>query len=486
VSAGRSIDRVPDVRPARRSERVPRLEDRAAERRADATDRRGGDDRAPRSVATHDERLRLGRGRPLDDDVRTRAEHSLGVDLRAVRVHDDDDARVATDALGAEALAAGPDIAFAPGRYDPHSPAGQRLLDHELTHVAEQARAGTAAIQRQPKPRGTGPGVRPPKEPFDVSDAPGSEDGHVLFDHDSIQAPAGFVETFAKLLAAHSGPVTVELHGYSSDDGDPAYNLNLSAHRAAVLQRSIANQLPLGSVVRLIAHGTTTHFGETPDLNRRVGIDLTDRVRLSELYGPLPGMPSRFGVPELTLDTRLLPSPTFIPKPTPDPTKETGPEPLVTWGTGKTPTVVPRVTWEPDDPKVLAPRVFGPGVIPPTGLNPGGAVPATGLNWGAIHGDARARGVTLGPAEEATIAQHYSFWLPLSRAAYRHVPLVSKFFDSGDDLQLTLTRSMLGLSLQGDHPTAFELWNRQYDDMRAKLGLPPAVTTPTLTKTWEF
>jgi hypothetical protein len=66
------------------------------------------------------------------------------------------------------------------------------------------------------------------------------------------------------------------------------------------------------------------------------------------------------------------------------------------------------------------------------------------------------------------------------------VPLVSKFFDSGDDLQLTLTRSMLGLSLQGDHPTAFELWNRQYDDMRAKLGLPPAVTTPTLTKTWEF
>ena len=59
----------------------------------------------------------------------------------------------------------------------------------------------------------------------------------------SIDPPAGFGETFAKLLAAHSGPVTVELHGYASEAGDPTYNRNLSERRA------------YRTLVKLVIHG---------------------------------------------------------------------------------------------------------------------------------------------------------------------------------------------------------------------------------------
>ncbi|MDH3264865.1 MAG: DUF4157 domain-containing protein, partial [Paracoccaceae bacterium] len=49
--------------------------------------------------------------------------------------------------LGAEAVTLGPRIAFAPGRYAPGTPEGDRLLAHELVHTVQQARSGTA-LQR--------------------------------------------------------------------------------------------------------------------------------------------------------------------------------------------------------------------------------------------------------------------------------------------------------------------------------------------------
>ena len=40
--------------------------------------------------------------------------------------------------IGAQAYTTGSDIHFAPGQYDPHSPAGQEVLGHELWHVVQQ------------------------------------------------------------------------------------------------------------------------------------------------------------------------------------------------------------------------------------------------------------------------------------------------------------------------------------------------------------
>jgi hypothetical protein len=68
-------------------------------------------------------------------------EAAFGVDFTAVRVHHGATAA----ALGAEAFAYGIDIHFAPGRYDPTTPAGLDLIGHELAHVIQQARGRVRA-----------------------------------------------------------------------------------------------------------------------------------------------------------------------------------------------------------------------------------------------------------------------------------------------------------------------------------------------------
>ena len=77
----------------------------------------------------------VSEGRPIAGPTRARMEGSFGADLSNVRVHVG--AHVAQ--LGAEAFTQGTDVHFAPGRYQPGTPDGDRLLGHELTHVMQQS-----------------------------------------------------------------------------------------------------------------------------------------------------------------------------------------------------------------------------------------------------------------------------------------------------------------------------------------------------------
>lgn len=78
-------------------------------------------------------------GQPMPPAVLQRMEKLFGASFAAVRVH----ANAAIQHLDAPAITRGTDIYFAPGEYQPHTPAGQSLLAHELTHVIQQ-RAGRA------------------------------------------------------------------------------------------------------------------------------------------------------------------------------------------------------------------------------------------------------------------------------------------------------------------------------------------------------
>jgi hypothetical protein len=81
-------------------------------------------------------------GLPLDSATRAYFEPRFGHDFGHVRVHADTAAGARAAALDAAAYTVGPDILFGPGQYAPESPVGQRLLAHELTHVAQQERFG--------------------------------------------------------------------------------------------------------------------------------------------------------------------------------------------------------------------------------------------------------------------------------------------------------------------------------------------------------
>ena len=63
--------------------------------------------------------------------------------LADVRLHRDQAAAELTAGLGAEAVTAGPHVYLSPKAPAPDTPAGRRLLAHELTHVVQQHEFGT-------------------------------------------------------------------------------------------------------------------------------------------------------------------------------------------------------------------------------------------------------------------------------------------------------------------------------------------------------
>jgi hypothetical protein len=71
----------------------------------------------------------------LPEEVRTKMETSIGMDLSGVNIHANSDKAVSAGAL---AYAQGSDIHFAPGQYNPDSQKGQELLGHELAHTKQQ------------------------------------------------------------------------------------------------------------------------------------------------------------------------------------------------------------------------------------------------------------------------------------------------------------------------------------------------------------
>ncbi|MCS7061544.1 MAG: DUF4157 domain-containing protein [Anaerolineae bacterium] len=82
-----------------------------------------------------------GAGAPLPPDTRAMMENRLGADFSGVRVHTGAQANALNRQLGAQAFTHGADIYVDEGKYNPRSSAGQRLLAHELTHVAQQQAA---------------------------------------------------------------------------------------------------------------------------------------------------------------------------------------------------------------------------------------------------------------------------------------------------------------------------------------------------------
>ncbi|MDQ1741065.1 MAG: hypothetical protein QOE53_2717, partial [Pseudonocardiales bacterium] len=95
-------------------------------------------------------RSRAGRGSVLPAEVAEPMGTALDTDLSAVRIHADADADTLTRSVQATAFTYGADIYFSQGSYAPGSAAGQHLLAHELSHVAQHARGTHASSDSGP------------------------------------------------------------------------------------------------------------------------------------------------------------------------------------------------------------------------------------------------------------------------------------------------------------------------------------------------
>jgi hypothetical protein len=89
---------------------------------------------------------RTGGGRPMDEPVRRRMEGAFGQSFSSVRLHDDQGAADLSSSISAQAFTTGKDVFLGSG-IDTASPAGERVLAHELAHVVQNG-AGKAPIHR--------------------------------------------------------------------------------------------------------------------------------------------------------------------------------------------------------------------------------------------------------------------------------------------------------------------------------------------------
>lgn len=74
-------------------------------------------------------------------------------DFKQVKIHTGAKAAQMNKVLQAQAFTQGNDIYFNKGKYQPTSKTGRKLLGHEMTHVVQQNRNTTPAIQRSPDPQ---------------------------------------------------------------------------------------------------------------------------------------------------------------------------------------------------------------------------------------------------------------------------------------------------------------------------------------------
>ena len=79
-----------------------------------------------------------GGGRALEPALRHSMESRFGHDFSSVRLHDDAGAAGAAAGVAASAFTVGEHVVFGTGGFDPNTPAGRRLLAHELAHVVQQ------------------------------------------------------------------------------------------------------------------------------------------------------------------------------------------------------------------------------------------------------------------------------------------------------------------------------------------------------------
>ena len=90
-------------------------------------------------------------GQPLDAATRAFFEPRFDHDFSQVRVHNDSSATESARAVKALAYTVGNDVIFGAGRYEPTTPAGRKLLAHELTHVVQQGKGQGLELQRAPE-----------------------------------------------------------------------------------------------------------------------------------------------------------------------------------------------------------------------------------------------------------------------------------------------------------------------------------------------
>jgi outer membrane protein OmpA-like peptidoglycan-associated protein len=245
-------------------------------------------------------------GQPLDAATRGFMESRFGHDFGNVRVHADSKATDSARQIDASAYTSGSHIVFGEGRYETATPAGQRLLAHELTHVVQQTgqTAGGASaagagpvIQRQPA---SGPGtLQVPSVDLRENMSPSMAGalGSTAVDQfalgsakiptageDSLRSAAGNILFFLKKYPGS----TVQITGHTDLVDTEARNLTLGQERADAVSAFLQKEGVPAEMISTDSKGESapvvpTKEGVPEGRNRRVNVFF--RVNKMQLPG---------------------------------------------------------------------------------------------------------------------------------------------------------------------------------------------------------
>ena len=162
---------------------------------AGVVQRQADDDAARPSVDAITASVGGTSGAPLDGPTRGRMEGAFGADFSGVRVHEGGEA----GAMGAQAFTRGQDLHFAPGQYQPGTPAGDELIGHELTHVVQQQQGRVAVPQGKGAPINDDPSLEAEADRAGAQAARG-EQVEIAGSTDGLRGAPGAVQ--AKLAPA--------------------------------------------------------------------------------------------------------------------------------------------------------------------------------------------------------------------------------------------------------------------------------------------
>ncbi len=192
-------------------------------------------------------------GQPLDATARSQMEELFNEDFSGVRIHTDTEAAESAQDVEARAYTSGEDVVFGANQYRPDTSEGKQLIAHELAHTVQHRDAGHSSspgagtsISRAPL------GTNEPISLFPEIPAPMvSRMGNMLvatvyfgqkfflLDPRNLAA----VDQVAEELRFVLNP-SIAVNGYTSSEGDKAYNQKLSENRRdtviAVLKSKIS------------------------------------------------------------------------------------------------------------------------------------------------------------------------------------------------------------------------------------------------------
>lgn len=269
------------------------------------------------------ERAPTSCGAPLDKGVRTQMENRFGTDFSAVRIHANEAAADSARSLGAAAYTVGRDIVFGEGRYAPRGAAGQQLLAHELAHVVQQSRGGSASPDAEARAdRAADQAIR--GDPVSTHELGGAPVALQAKPDDAAAADAGLpfppkilsgfalnsaaltpghladIDNLAWSISLHlgmrkNGRAAISVVGHTDRSGDEKLNQVLGQNRADVTRQALIDALKKQGIgADKFGEVASSSMGESsPAVPTADGVrsEKNRRVEISVSVGSQPAVP---------------------------------------------------------------------------------------------------------------------------------------------------------------------------------------------------